>query len=199
MFADQPVVLAVKGDSPLKTVADFMAAAKQRTLKVGGASIGGVWHQASHLMRNALGVSYTYVPYEGITSLLPALLGGHVDAGVIFLSGTTGSLKSGDLKLLAVMAGERMVAYPDVPTFKELGYDLTYAGFYGMAAPKGTPPEKIKVLADAFQKACANPEYKAEASGRELNPKCLGPVEFRATLDSMYPMVERISTELLAK
>jgi tripartite-type tricarboxylate transporter receptor subunit TctC len=199
MFADQPVVLAVKGDSPYKTIADFMAAAKQRQLKVGGASIGGVWHQASHLMEKALGVSYTYVPYEGITGVLPAILGGHIDAGVIFLSGTTGSIKSGDLKLLAVMASDRMVEYPDVPTFKELGYDLTYAGFYGMGAPKGTPPEMIKVLADAFQKACANPEYKAEAAARELNPKCLGPGEFRAMLDSMYPLVERISTELLSK
>ena len=199
MFADQPVVLAVKGNSPIKTVADFVAAAKQRQLKIGGASIGGVWHQASHLMEKALGVSYTYVPYEGITGVLPAILGGHIDGGVIFLSGTTGSIKSGDLKLLAVMANERMIAYPDVPTFKELGYDLFYAGFYGMSAPKGTPPEMIKVLADAFQKGCANPEYKAEAAGRELNPKCLGPAEFRTMLNSMYPLVERISTELLAK
>jgi tripartite-type tricarboxylate transporter receptor subunit TctC len=199
MFADQPVVLAVKADSPIKTVADFIAAAKQRQLKVGGASIGGVWHQASHLMEKALGVSYTYVPYEGITGVLPAILGGHIDGGVIFLSGTTGSLKSGDLKLLAVMGNDRMVEYPDVPTFKELGYDLTYAGFYGMGAPKGTSPEMIKVLADAFQKACENPEYKKEAAARELNPKCLGPAEFRTMLNSMYPLVESISTELLKK
>lgn len=196
MFADQPAVLAVKGDSSIETLDDFMAAAKNGVLKIGGASIGGVWHQASHLMSKALGIEYTYVPYEGITGVLPAILGGHIDAGVIFISGTTGSLKSGDLKLLAVMADERMIEYPDVPTFKELGHDVVYSGFYGMAAPRGTPPEMIATLASAFEKACANAEYKAEASARELNPKCLGPEEFRTMLNDMYPLVESISKEL---
>ena len=199
MFADQPVVLAVKADSPHQSVDEFITAAKAGELKIGGASIGGVWHQASHLMEKALGITYTYVPYEGITGVLPAILGGHADGGVIFLSGTTGSIKSGDLKILAVMAEERMIEYPDVPTFKELGYDLIYSGFYGMAAPKGTPPEMVQVLAGAFETACADPEYKAEAAARELNPKCLGPEEFRAMLNAMYPLVETISTEILAE
>lgn len=197
MFANQPVVLAVKGDSPIGSLEDFAAAAGERTLKIGGASIGGVWHQASHLMSKALGVEYTYVPYEGITGVLPAILGDHIDAGVIFLSGTSGSLESGDLRLLAVMADERMIEHPDVPTFKELGHDVVYSGFYGMAAPKGVQPERLAVLADAFASACANPDYKAEASARELNPQCLGPDEFRAMLNSMFPVVENISKELL--
>lgn len=199
LFADQPVVLAVKGDSEIDTLDDFIAAANDGELKIGGASIGGVWHQASHLMAEALGVEYTYVPYEGITGVLPAILGGHIDAGVIFLSGTTGSLESGDLKLIAVMAGDRMIEYPDVPTFKELGHDVVYSGFYGMAAPKGTPPEMLAKLAEAFAAACAKDEYKAEASARELNPKCLGPDEFRAMLNDMYPLVENISAQLLAE
>lgn len=197
MFADQPVVLAVKGDSQINSLADFVAAAKAGQLKIGGASIGGVWHQAAHLMSQALDFEYTYVPYKGITGVLPAILGEHVDAGVIFLSGTTGSLESGELKLLAVMAENRMIEYPDVPTFKEAGYDVVYSGFYGLAAPAGTPPERIATLAEALASACADPEYKAEASARELNPKCLGPDEFRAMLNAMYPMVEGISAELL--
>ncbi len=199
LFADQPVVLAVKGDSPYKTLDDLMKAAKANRLKVGGASIGGVWHQASHLMEQALGISYTYVPYEGITGLLPAVLGGHVDAGIIFLSGTTGSLKSGDLRLLAVMSDRRLEAYPDVPTFTELGHKLTYAGFYGMGAPEKTPDDRVALLAKAFAQACADPAYKAEAAARELNPVCLGPQEFRALLNEMYPKIEKVSGELLAK
>ncbi|MCL4765012.1 MAG: tripartite tricarboxylate transporter substrate binding protein [Hyphomicrobiaceae bacterium] len=199
MFADQPVVLAVKGNSPYATLADFVKAAKANKLKVGGASIGGVWHQASHLMEKALGISYTYVPYEGITGVLPAILGGHIDAGVIFLSGTTGSMKSGDLRLLAVMSDKRLEAYPSVPTFAELGYKLTYAGFYGMAMPKGAPKEAIEKLAKAFEAACADPAYKAEANGRELDPTCLGPQKFREFLDSMYPKVESVSAEIVKK
>lgn len=199
MFADQPVVLMVKGDSPYIMLDDFIAAANAGTLKVGGASIGGVWHQASHLMQNALGVEYTYVPYEGITGVVPAILGGHVDAGVVFLSGTSGNLESGDLRILAVMADERLAEYPDVPTFRELGHDVVYSGFYGMAAPKGTPQERIDELARAFQAACENPEYQEEAAGRELNPNCLGSQEFRAFLNEMYPKVEQISQELLSQ
>jgi tripartite-type tricarboxylate transporter receptor subunit TctC len=57
----------------------------------------------------------------------------------------------------------------------------------------------VAKLAAAFEKACANPEYKAEASARELNPRCLGPDEFRSMLNDMYPLVESISKELLAK
>ena len=196
MFADQPSVLMVKGESPFKTLQDFVTAAKARKLKVGGASIGGVWHQASYLMSKALGVEYTYVPYKGITGVLPAILGGHVDAGVVFLSGTTGSLKSGDVRVLAVMAGERLKAYPNIPTFKELGYDVEYSGFYGMAAPKGTPTADIAVLAKAFQAACENPSYQEEARSRELNPSCLGPEQFRRFLNGMYPKVDQISKAL---
>lgn len=199
MFADQPVVLMVKGDSPYKTLDDFVAAAKEGTLKVGGASIGGVWHQASHLMKQALGIEYTYVPYEGITGVMPAILGGHADAGVVFLSGTSGNIESGDLRILAVMSDERLADYPDVPTFGELGHDIVYSGFYGMAAPKGTARERVDELAQAFQAACKNPEYRKEAAGRELNPNCLGSDEFRTFLNEMYPKVEEISKELLSQ
>jgi tripartite-type tricarboxylate transporter receptor subunit TctC len=148
-------------------------------------------------MGKALGISYTYVPYEGITGVLPAILGGHIDAGVIFLSGTTGSIKSGDLRLLAVMSDKRLEAYPSVPTFAELGYKLTYAGFYGMAMPKGAPKDAIAKLAKAFETACADPAYKAEANSRELDPTCLGPEKFRDFLDSMYPKVEVVSAEVV--
>jgi tripartite-type tricarboxylate transporter receptor subunit TctC len=196
MFSDQPSVLMVKGSSPFKTLADFVKGAKERTLKVGGASIGGVWHQASHLMSKALGVQYTYVPYEGITQVLPAILGGHADAGVVFLSGTTGSMKSGDVRVLAVMAKERLKAHPNAPTFKELGFDVEYSGFYGMAAPKGTSKDQIAILAKAFRAVCENPSYQTEAAGRELNPNCLGPDAFRSYLNDMLPKVERISKEL---
>ena len=199
MFADQPVVLAVKGDSPYKSVKDFIEASKAKRLRIGGASIGGVWHQASHLLEKALGISYNYVPYDGITGVLPAILGGHIDGGVIFLSGTTGSIKSGDLRILAVMSNKRLEAYPSVPTFAELGYPLTYAGFYGMAAPKGTAAQMVDTLAKAFVEACKDPGYRDEALSRELNPACLGPQEFREMLNSMYPQVESVSTELLAK
>ncbi|MEZ5843893.1 MAG: tripartite tricarboxylate transporter substrate binding protein [Hyphomicrobiaceae bacterium] len=199
LFADQPVVLAVNSDSPHKSLKDFVAAAKARTLKIGGASIGGVWHQASHLMSKALDIKYTYVPYAGITTVLPAILGGHVDGGVIFLSGTTGSIKGGKLRLLAVMADRRMKDYPDVPTFKELGFNIVYSGFYGMAAPKGTPANMVETLGKAFAKACANPAYQAEASKRELNAACLGPTEFRSFLNALYPTVKKISSEIVAK
>jgi tripartite-type tricarboxylate transporter receptor subunit TctC len=199
MFADQPVVLAVNSDSPHKTLKDFVAATKAGKLKVGGASIGGVWHQASHLMSKSLGVDYTYVPYEGITTVLPAVLGGHIDAAVIFLSGTTGSIKGGKLRLLASMSEKRMKDYPDVPTFKEQGFDVIYSGFYGMAAPKGTPPEMVETLGKAFSKACADPAYQAEAASRELNAACLGPKEFRTMLNSMFPTVKKVSGEIVAK
>ncbi len=198
MFADQPVVLLVKNDSPFKTLDDFVKAAKGRSLKIGGASVAGVWHQAAHLMAKTLGITYTYIPFSGIVEVLPAILGKHIDAGVCFLSGTSGSLKAGDVRIIAVMAKERLKAYPQVPTFKELGHNIQYVGFYGMAMPKGAPKDAISVVTAAFERASKNPTYQADANAKELNPAYLGPEQFRKFLNEMYPTVERLSKEIAA-
>jgi len=73
------------------------------------------------------------------------------------------------------MAKERLQAYPQFPTFRELGYDLEYVGFYGISGPKGTPKEALTVLEKAFEKATQNPNYQADARNKELNPTFLGP------------------------
>jgi len=200
MYAYEPPVLMVKGDSRFKSLSDFIRGAKEGELKIAVAALGGDWHQAAHLMAGATGVKLRYVPFKGITGALPAILGGHVDAGVMYLSGTTGSMKGGDVRALAVMAKDRLRSYPDVPTFKELGYDVTYsAGFYGVGAPKGTPKEAISVLGKALEKVCTNPSYVQEVRAKEQTVLYLGPEEFKKFLDETYPKVERLSRELEVK
>lgn len=197
VFATQPVFLFVPKESPVETLDDFIAAAGDSTLKIAGASIGGVNHQASYLMQQDLGVDYTYVPYKGITGILPALLAGEADAGVAFATGMEGSISSGDIRLIAVMADERAATYPDVPTFAELGHAVTYAGFYGMGVPTGTNPAQIETIEAAMMSACENGDFQAEAQQLGLVPTCLDHDGFAAMLDDLYPKVDEISAELL--
>ena len=199
-YAFEAPALMVKGNSPFKTLDDFIEGAKGKKLKVAVAALGGDWHQATHLMCKTIGITVRPVPFKGITGALPAILGGHVDAGVVYLSGTTGSLKSGEVRLIAVMAKERLKRYPDVPTFRELGYDVTYtAGYYGVGAPKGTPDEAISVLTKAIERVCNNPNFVAEAASREQNVLYLGPEEFREFLEENLAKVQMLMKELEVK
>jgi tripartite-type tricarboxylate transporter receptor subunit TctC len=199
-YAFEPPALMVKGNSSFKTLEDFIKGAKENKLKVAVAALGGDWHQATHLMSKVLGITVRPVPFKGITGALPAILGGHVDAGVVYLSGTTGSMKSGDVRLIAVMSKERLKRYPNVPTFKELGYDVTYtAGFYGVGAPKGTPSQAISMLTQAIDKVCKNPDFVAEAASREQNILYLAPNDFKMFLEENLSKVEMLMKELGVK
>lgn len=200
MYAFEAPALLVKGDSPFKTLDDFIKGAKEKVLKVGVAALGGDWHQASHLMSQATGIEVRNVPYKGITGVLPAILGKHADAGVVYLSGTTGVLKSGDVRILAVMANDRLKRHPDVPTFKELGYDVTYAaGYYGVGAPKGIPKEAIATLTKAIEKVTNNPSFVAEAQSREQNVLYLAPPKFKKFLEENLARVQMLVKQLAVK
>ncbi|MEG2050444.1 MAG: tripartite tricarboxylate transporter substrate-binding protein, partial [Comamonas sp.] len=100
----------------------------------------------------AAGIQLTHVPFKGSADLAQALLGGHVMAAADS-SAFVPYVESGKAKLLNVWGEKRMERFPKVPTLKELGIDIVQTSPYGLVAPKGTPPEVIKKLHDAFKKA----------------------------------------------
>jgi len=128
------------------------------------------------------GIEWYPVPVKGGAGVMAAVLGKHVDFG--FSGGIHYSYaKAGKIIVLATPRPERLAAFPDVPTLKELGYDVTMLNFNMVAAPKGVPNPIVKKLADAFSKAVKDPTYVDLLKNKlHFPPIFLGPEELEKTL-----------------
>lgn len=152
-FHFTPNALIVKADSPFKTLDDFIAHAKKnpRAATVGGSGSFSANHLETLRLEKAADIQVTYVPHTGTGPVIPAVLGGHLTAAMGY--SMMGVQYSEQVRVLAVAADERVETLPDAPTFKELGYDIVGGAYRGVAAPKGTPEDKVEKLAKAFSEA----------------------------------------------
>lgn len=152
-FHFTPNILVVGKDSEFKTLDDFIKFAKKSPFvgTVGGSGTYSANHLETIRLMKAAGIELTYVPYTGTGPVIPALMGGHIKAAMSY---TPMYVNYKDkFRALAVAAEERVPAMPDVPTFKELGYDIVGGAFRGVAAPLGTPQPVVDKLAAAFTEA----------------------------------------------
>lgn len=161
----ESLVVAVKGDSPWKSLKDIAAAAKKSShkLKVGTAAKGSFTHVTAAAIFNALGIAdkVIYVPLGGKGKVPAELVAGRLDVAVQFPGQFVSFVKSGDARMVAMTAGERLAAFPNVPTAKEEGVDVDMSMWRGLAAPKGTPMPVIMKLQDAAKKATESAHFKA--------------------------------------
>ncbi len=130
---------------------------------------GSATQSANHVAQARLdklaGITTTYVPFSGTTPALAAVSGNQVSAGWSY---STAAIQAGDqVRVLAVATDERVPSLPDVPTFKELGYDLTGGAYRGIAVPSSTPEEVRQQISDLFARINTDPELvaKMEAGG----------------------------------
>ncbi|MGL4414892.1 Bug family tripartite tricarboxylate transporter substrate binding protein [Roseinatronobacter monicus] len=149
-FHMTPHVLVVRADSPYETLDDLLAFAGEnpQSLTVGGSGTFTGNHLEALRLQEVADVQLTYIPFTGTGPLPAAILGGHV--GAVISNSTLGVQLGDDVRVLAVAAEERLEVLPDTPTFQELGYDIVGGTYRGVAAPKGTPPERLEMLADLF-------------------------------------------------
>lgn len=153
-LTDIPIALAVHKDSPIQTLDDFIAAAKANpgSVQVGNVGAGNIQHLAIAYFANLAGIEVTHVPYEGANPAVAALLGQHVDSICVGVTELTSHYNEGTFRVLAQMGEERLDSMPDVPTFKELGYDDAVFGiWYGIVVPKETPDEIVDLLDDQLK------------------------------------------------
>ena len=147
--------MTVPANSPFKTWQEFVAYAKANPGKVTYGSAGGNLtspHLTMERIAEAAGIQVTHVPYKGSADLAQALLGGHVRAAADS-SAFVPYVEGGKARLLNVWSEKRMARFPDVPTMRDLGINIVQTSPYGLVAPKGTPPDVVKKLHDAFKKA----------------------------------------------
>ncbi len=164
VFQLTPDAIVVPADSPYKTLKDLIAAAKKTpgaiTMAGSGTNTGP---QLSAVTFNKLaGVKTTYIPFSGTATSVAAMLGKQVNAAMTF---TTAAIQQGDkVRMLAVALDKRLPDHPDVPTFKELGFDMVSGVFRGVAVPKATPEAERKRLSDLFAKVNADPTFRKKAT-----------------------------------
>ena len=154
--------IAVPANSPFKTLKDFVAHAKANPGKVSyaHAGVGGATHVGMEEVASVAGILFNHVPYKGGSEALQGVLGGHVDA-LADSSSWAPHVEAGKLRLLATWGELRTARFKDVPTLRELGYDVVVDAPNGMGAPKGLDPAVAAKLRDAVRQAANSPEFKA--------------------------------------
>lgn len=160
VFQLTPHALVVNADSPIKTLDDYIAAAKQApgATTVAGTGSNTANQVAQETFDQAAGITTTYVPFTGTAATTAALLGNQVSAQWGF---TTVAVEQGEkVRMLAVALDERHPLFPDVPTFKEKGIDLVGGAHRGVAVPKDTPEETRQAISDIFAKINQDPAFK---------------------------------------
>lgn len=183
--------VVVPSSSRFKAMADLVAFMKSHPGKIRyGVSPNVNSHFAYLAIAADTDIEGMVIPMNGDKNRIIAMLGGNMDASTVTISAAAPYLKSGDLRMLGVMAGERNSLYPEYPTLPELGIDGVANFNYVAFAPKGTPVERLDALALAFKKAMADPECIAELGKSWVSPRFM---DRQATIE----MLDRDSKEYL--
>jgi len=176
-----PILVLVNDQQPYKTLKDLLADAKARPEAIVYSSGGlyGATHLPVALLEKAGGIpKMRHLPTNGGGPAIIALLGNNAQLSTQSTSASLPHVKAGKLRALASFGGTRSKTLPDVPTLRELGYDLEYYLWVGIFAPKGTPANAVSVLNGAIAKAADADQYKQAITNLGLEPAFLGPADF---------------------
>jgi len=187
LITSDPTVLVVPGDSPWKTLADFVADAKKRPGEIAFSSSGvyGTLHLAMEMFAHAAGIKLKHVPYSGGGPALTALLGNHVQALASGPGPVLPQIQAGKLRALANWGAERSKALPEVPTFQELGFkDVEFYIWAGLFAPAGTPGDVQAKLIEAARAATKDSEFLAALQNLQTPLVYKEGAEFKAFWDA---------------
>ena len=157
-------ILVVKANSQWKTMQELIEYSKKNPKKINYTTSGamGVTHLVAEIFAKEAGIEWTHIPEKGSGPAVTALLGGHVELSSAAIGPALAHVRAGTLRALAVFGDKRLLAFPDVPTLKELGYKIEARALYGISAPKGTPKEVVDAIYLAAKKA--SEKYQTQMS-----------------------------------
>jgi tripartite-type tricarboxylate transporter receptor subunit TctC len=179
-----PFIMAVHPSLPVKTVPDFIAYAKANPGKINMSSpgIGTAPHMVGELFKMMTGVDIVHVPYR--TNYMPDLLGGQVQLSFVAVAPSIGYIRADKLRPLGVTSAQRLPAVPDIPAIAEFVPGYAGNGWFGLAAPKGTPAEIINRLNIEIAAIIANPGMTARLVDLGIPPTPMTAAEFGAFIAS---------------
>ncbi len=161
MIARAPFVLAVHPSVPARTVKEFIAAAKQRSLTYSSSGAGGSNHFATELLAQLAGFRMTHIPYKGIAPAVVGLIGGNVDAILASSPGVMSQVKAGRVRAIAVSSAEPSPLIPGLPSIAQSGVPgFAYENWWGMFAPAKTPAGIVNTINAAVNKVLVSTEMK---------------------------------------
>lgn len=196
-----PEVAVVTTESPYKSLKDVIEAAKAKpdTVKASVTGIGSDNHLAVLMLQELTGAKFNIVNFDGGAPSMTALFGGHVDVNFQTLGNYPSHLKSGKIRILGIMEDQRVKLVPDVPTFTEQGYKISYASSRGVSVPAGTPKEIVDILANSIKKGMEDPAVAKKFDEMLLATKFLGPAEYTAYWDQFEKQTKPILDRVLVK
>ena len=181
--------VVVPSDSPIKTAADLIAAAKKSPgqLNYGSGGNGSPQHIAMALFASQAGVQLTHVPYKGATQAAVGVAGHEVQVAFQGIATVSSLIKAGKLRLIAVTTSKRLPQFPDVPTASESGLSgFEFNSWFAMMAPAGTPKPIVEKLHAEISKALADPSIKEQLFGLGLSPRGTTPDQLAADLKTQF-------------
>lgn len=181
-----PILLLVNDQQPFKTLKEFLEAAKQpNTLVFSSGGLYGATHLPLAYLEKATGpLKVRHLPTAGGGPAIVAILGNNAQITAQSVSATLQHVKAGKLRPLASFGGTRSPALPDVPTLKELGFDVEYYLWVGIFAPKGTPPAAVATLREAIGKAAQSESFKTALTNAGQQPAYLDGPDFQKFWDA---------------
>lgn len=195
-----PAVLVVTPNSPIKTMADFIALGKDGKFPVADSGVGTTNHLAIELIGEATGTKYTLVHYKGSGAAMIDVMAGQVTAQVDQVNAALGNIKAGKLRAIAVSSDKRMPQLPDVPTMKESGVkgleDFTFSTFTGLFGPAKMSPEVVAKLNEAMVKVLKDPAVVQRFADLTAEAYPTTPQETAAMFDAedkkVVPLIKKL-------
>jgi tripartite-type tricarboxylate transporter receptor subunit TctC len=199
-----PPILVVGADAPWKTLKELADDAKKRPGEIVYSSSGvyGALHVPMEMFLHAAGLRMRHLPTTGGAPAMTAVLGGHAAMWASPPALALPHLKAGKIRALATWGASRLTAFPEIPTMKELGYDVEYYLWAGLFAPRSVPENVVKVLREATRQAAQDPEFKTAMEKIQTPIAYLDADEFREwwerdarTLAAVIKRIGRIETK----
>ena len=172
------IVSAKVGWQSLKDVID--AARSGKTVDFVTPGVGTVGHLLMESFASAAGIKLQHIPHRGASQAMLDLVGGTVPLGTMTWSSAIGQIRAKTVKPVAVSSSARVPEYPDVPTLRDLGFDLMADSWFGLSGPAGMPPEIVAKLNAAVATVMSAPDVRAKLAGDAITPSSMSPAEFSA-------------------
>ena len=202
LLANAPLVMVTGTNTPLKTLAEAVNAAKAKPGQVNFASPGNgtVAHLTEEMFQKAAGIKTQHVPYKGANQALTDVISGNVELYMSSVPTLLGHIKQGKLRALAVTSAKRVDDLPNVPTINESGYKgFDAVTWFGLLAPAGTPKDVIAKVNAEFNKALKLPELSKRLEDEGADPAGGTPEEFAALIKADIPRWGKVVKDSGAK
>lgn len=188
-----PVILVVRSDSPWKSMADFLAAAKSaKGVQIGTTGNGTLSHLGVEALADKAAVKLPTIPYQGASPAILSLLGGHIEAVAVSPPEVVSYVQAGTLRTLVSLADKRTKSTPDVPTAKELGLDLSVGSFRYLAVSSKTPAPVVAQLRQIASDTAKDPAFVASLDKLNIGYAFTDGADFRGVVEKEYGVMKTL-------